>query len=984
MRYGVALALALSACIDATPPPTGRVAVRVAPLELPGVEDACYALTLRNEAAETVWARSGICADRYGDLSASVSYTGTCDASDPNLDGTAEASVTLVLEALYGAGGAELTDYRNPCPAPAGCVRPATCTANADTPVAFELTVARAATQGFFDVAVSFDDIFCSAKVDCAYTDSSPIELVIDPATGQRVKSVVWAFACTDGDPGGPDAQATHLYMSDVVLTCGGVPYAVSPMSGPGNVYPGGVGAPDPLVQAQVFTGHELITNGSVDADKLFWNVALGLAESFLFPTPGPGPACTLTARATATRGPVADGQIGGDGSYPYVSVSVPVTDGSAVLCTQHPLDGAPPHGGVATAYSSLGSAVTFDYVAAVVGSAVALAPSAGFFDECAAATPPCDPSATCTDLAVGYSCTCDAGYDGDGATCVDTDACAASPCGVNASCTDLAPPAAGDATGRTCACDSGYGGDPEVACAPLQVVFDYTGAVESWTVPVGATGINVRMWGAGGASCGTRSGGGGYSAGVLAVSEGEAISVLVGGTGGNPSGAAGGAGGFGGGGAGGNGHFNQWDAGGCGGGGRSEVIAVAGTITAGGGGGAGQGGVPGTTAAGGGASGQTGSQLAACYGNGSGVGSGHGGGGGIGGAGGAGGADAISGAGNGAPGGALAGGAGGSDTSTTRGRGAGGGGGGYGGGGGGGASDSWSAGVGGGGGGRTVAGGQTVAGNDATPAMASDPDRGTAGAPDRAGRVIIDVFYAPPAGAPTAPAAAPTGWWRADQGVGHTSGSVDSWQSLGSVTKALSATGSARPALVAADWRFNGHPSVDFSGASQTLVGSSFPLGDLVTATEYDVYVVFRPEALGASNTPRPYDGPNPSLIAQVQAYFNIHLGSDAVVGQAYGSAYTGVANPGVVVGGVYGFEMRSHGGTTDQRLSGEAVVSGAIQAISAVGLAGDFNLGDSGNAAPFFEGQIAEVLFYDSDLSDADRQVVRDYLAARYGFVW
>jgi len=40
--------------------------------------------------------------------------------------------------------------------------------------------VVRAANQGFFDVAVSFDDIFCAAKFDCENADHTPLELLFD------------------------------------------------------------------------------------------------------------------------------------------------------------------------------------------------------------------------------------------------------------------------------------------------------------------------------------------------------------------------------------------------------------------------------------------------------------------------------------------------------------------------------------------------------------------------------------------------------------------------------------------------------------------------------------------------------------------------------------------------------------------------------------------------------------------------------------
>ena len=49
----------------------------------------------------------------------------------------------------------------------------------------------------------------------------------------------------------------------------------------------------------------------------------------------------------------------------------------------------------------------------------------------------PCDENATCENFAGGFGCTCDAGYSGDGNTCVDIDECMSSPCDSNASCSN-------------------------------------------------------------------------------------------------------------------------------------------------------------------------------------------------------------------------------------------------------------------------------------------------------------------------------------------------------------------------------------------------------------------------------------------------------------------------------------------------------------------------------------------------------------------
>jgi len=76
----------------------------------------------------------------------------------------------------------------------------------------------------------------------------------------------------------------------------------------------------------------------------------------------------------------------------------------------------------------------------------------------------PCDPSpchanATCAATADSFTCTCNAGYSGDGLNCADDDECAADPgpCHANATCLNTDGSFA-------CQCNAGYSGD-QVSC---------------------------------------------------------------------------------------------------------------------------------------------------------------------------------------------------------------------------------------------------------------------------------------------------------------------------------------------------------------------------------------------------------------------------------------------------------------------------------------------------------------------------------------
>ena len=80
---------------------------------------------------------------------------------------------------------------------------------------------------------------------------------------------------------------------------------------------------------------------------------------------------------------------------------------------------------------------------------------------------------------------------------------------------------------------------------------FDFTGAMQTWTVPPGVTEVSVRLWGAGGGggTGASAGGGGGYTTGMLSVTPGETLSVMVGGGGNSKVGGAETQGSFGGGG---------------------------------------------------------------------------------------------------------------------------------------------------------------------------------------------------------------------------------------------------------------------------------------------------------------------------------------------------------------------------------------------------------------------------------------------------
>ncbi|HRE89463.1 MAG TPA: hypothetical protein PK095_10010, partial [Myxococcota bacterium] len=246
-----------------------RLLVEVAPLTLPGVVDACYSIAIENEAGEPVLSRAGLCASDYG-AAGGLSYVAPCDASDPNNDGVATQTVTLTIDGLYREGGDPIV-FIDPCAAPhspGDCSLQTTCAPNRDTPVRFDLTVMREAEQGFFDIAVGFEDVFCSAKVDCV-GDSGPLTLLHHPDSGEREQTAVIAMACAAG----PGTQ-TALLHDRLTLQCGANIIELDPAIGLGNVWGTGAGQTldpqpsDPFWQYAIYAGREELGCGAQSCEK--------------------------------------------------------------------------------------------------------------------------------------------------------------------------------------------------------------------------------------------------------------------------------------------------------------------------------------------------------------------------------------------------------------------------------------------------------------------------------------------------------------------------------------------------------------------------------------------------------------------------------------------------------------------------------------------------------------------------------------------
>jgi len=311
--------LASAGCISEQPAgnPQGFKIV-VAPLSLAVIGVACYDLAVTTD-TDTVWSKGvpafttlghdqtqppdpslavvpanadgdTVCSDQYGNSAGGdITYIGPCDASagadTDSSSGGVQNIVTLWVDGLYNTTKTtEMGEWQDPCPG--GCSLQIDCNENADSLAEFDLTIMRDANQGFFDVAVNFDDIFCSAKFDTCYANAT--ETVADDdnitllfgADDIRDWTGVFGFTCTAG----PDSNTTLAYGAITVACAGGVSFTIDPTVAEGSNHIATSGTHN--LQYGVYRGNEqlncddLATPEVVEScGKRYWNLALNLAD---------------------------------------------------------------------------------------------------------------------------------------------------------------------------------------------------------------------------------------------------------------------------------------------------------------------------------------------------------------------------------------------------------------------------------------------------------------------------------------------------------------------------------------------------------------------------------------------------------------------------------------------------------------------------------------------------------------------------------
>jgi hypothetical protein len=223
--------------------------------------------------------------------------------------------------------------------------------------------------------------------------------------------------------------------------------------------------------------------------------------------------------------------------------------------------------------------------------------------------------------------------------------------------------------------------------------------------------------------------------------------------------------------------------------------------------------------------------------------------------------------------------------------------------------------------------------------------------------------------------------WLRADNAVFTNSGTtlatnsqpVQQWNDgSGNGAHGVNTNGTTRPTYTTA--ALNGMPTLDFAGASaQTLTAGV----NIQPAVMPDVTVIAVAKSITVTNTVAKlwgHDAPTQS------AGFMRGVGID---GRAfpYFSYFTGagVASLGTISPNTYFINTSSYTTSTfNGFIDGASTASGAV---SNTGGLTSLSIGSLTPTSEFWNGSIAEFIVYNKVLSEAERVLVENYLAAKYG---
>lgn len=216
--------------------------------------------------------------------------------------------------------------------------------------------------------------------------------------------------------------------------------------------------------------------------------------------------------------------------------------------------------------------------------------------------------------------------------------------------------------------------------------------------------------------------------------------------------------------------------------------------------------------------------------------------------------------------------------------------------------------------------------------------------------------------------------WLKADSGIILSAGTVSQWSDIsGNNNNAVQNTDSSyRPSLIPSVPELNGYPAVHFDGVNDLLNGTTI---SGIGASSLSIFIITKGISTAQVNAKYLF------AFGTLSSGYTLFQGSgDVLVVRNNTSNYTtpisipnsGYPNTLIEI-------VKTVGSSVNFYKNASSVASNNTPSNTAPFTDGDYHMGD-GNNGLFWKGEIAEVIVYQSALSNADRLSVENYLFAKY----
>jgi hypothetical protein len=218
--------------------------------------------------------------------------------------------------------------------------------------------------------------------------------------------------------------------------------------------------------------------------------------------------------------------------------------------------------------------------------------------------------------------------------------------------------------------------------------------------------------------------------------------------------------------------------------------------------------------------------------------------------------------------------------------------------------------------------------------------------------------------------------WLKADNGVITDSSNVTAWVDVsGSGINASQSVSSNQPTYVSEI--INDLPAVNFNGSAQFL---RFPSGFADFTDGMSIFIVLEPTGFTTADARIVDFGDSSNLNSDVtlcqptSESFGLYIANSS-------GGQTSVISNGIAQDSYQLIEVIFDGSSTATLFTGgvEGAQNISLYSIDNISRSGNY-IGQSTAGGAYFEGQIAEILIYNTALSDEERQGVESYISLRY----